>query len=86
LWYTAGCVALVLAAAAGFTFLVVRGRWPLRLSRLRPSSRRQRLRVVHTPPSSAVEPHFCANCGAEHHPAEKFCPNCGKKISVGASA
>jgi hypothetical protein len=78
LWYTAGGVALVLAAAAGFTFLVLRRR--------RPSARRQRLRVVRAPTSSAVEPHFCANCGAEHHPAEKFCPNCGKKISVGASA
>lgn len=26
------------------------------------------------------EPHFCAHCGAEHHPAERFCPNCGQRI------
>jgi serine protease Do len=31
--------------------------------------------------SAAAEPHYCSNCGAEHHPAEKFCPNCGKEIS-----
>ncbi len=35
---------------------------------------------------AATEPHFCANCGAEHHPAEKFCPNCGKRIPLGESA
>lgn len=35
---------------------------------------------------SATEPHFCASCGAEHHAAEKFCPNCGKRILFGASA
>jgi serine protease Do len=86
LWYIVGGVAVVLAAAAGFTFLVVRRRWPLRLFDLRSFARRHRLSVVRTPPSSAAEPHFCVNCGAEHHPAEKFCPNCGKKISVGASA
>ncbi|OBH22677.1 trypsin [Mycobacterium sp. E342] len=34
-------------------------------------------------PSTAAEPHFCAGCGAEHHPAERFCPNCGKQISAG---
>ena len=34
----------------------------------------------------ATEPHFCASCGAEHHAAERFCPNCGKRISLGASA
>lgn len=37
-------------------------------------------------PVKADEPHFCANCGAQHHRDEKFCPNCGKKISLGASA
>jgi serine protease Do len=31
-------------------------------------------------------PHYCSSCGAEHHPAEKFCPNCGKQISFGESA
>ncbi len=33
-----------------------------------------------------AEPHFCAGCGAEHHPAEKFCPNCGKQIVGNESA
>ncbi|ETW24723.1 hypothetical protein MGAST_06840, partial [Mycobacterium gastri 'Wayne'] len=37
-------------------------------------------------PAPSSEPHFCANCGAAHHPAEKFCPNCGKKIPAGESA
>jgi predicted RNA-binding Zn-ribbon protein involved in translation (DUF1610 family) len=35
---------------------------------------------------AAIEPHYCANCGAEHHPAEKFCPNCGKHIALGEPA
>ncbi|OBI69310.1 trypsin-like peptidase domain-containing protein [Mycobacterium sp. E796] len=85
-WYIVSSVVLVLAASAGFTFLVVRRRWPVRLFDRRSLSRRRRLSVVGTPPPSSAEPHFCANCGAEHHPAERFCPNCGKKISVGASA
>ncbi len=41
--------------------------------------------LVPAQQSTAAEPHFCANCGGEHHPAEKFCPNCGKQISVGES-
>jgi predicted RNA-binding Zn-ribbon protein involved in translation (DUF1610 family) len=41
--------------------------------------------LVPAQQSTATEPHFCANCGAEHHPAEKFCPNCGKQISHGES-
>lgn len=36
--------------------------------------------------STATEPHFRSSCGAEHHPAEKFCPNCGKPIHFGAFA
>jgi len=36
-------------------------------------------------PLATTEPHFCASCGAEHHPTEKFCPNCGKQISAGES-
>jgi serine protease Do len=39
--------------------------------------------VAVAQPSTATEPHFCAGCGAEHHPAERFCPNCGKQISAG---
>jgi zinc-ribbon domain len=36
--------------------------------------------------SAAGEPHFCAHCGAEHHPTEHFCPNCGKHIELPAAA
>ncbi|WP_094360094.1 trypsin-like peptidase domain-containing protein [Mycobacterium marinum] len=35
---------------------------------------------------TAGEPHFCANCGAQHHHTEKFCPNCGEPIVIDASA
>lgn len=40
----------------------------------------QSLRLIPTQPN-ANEPHFCAHCGAEHHPAERFCPNCGQRIN-----
>jgi serine protease Do len=42
--------------------------------------------VVGAQQLTATEPHYCANCGAEHHPAERFCPNCGKHIAIGESA
>jgi serine protease Do len=42
--------------------------------------------IAAIPPHHSTEPHFCANCGAQHHPAEKFCPNCGKHISLLDSA
>ncbi len=43
--------------------------------------------VVPAPKSTAaVEPHYCSSCGAEHHPAETFCPNCGKRIAPGQSS
>lgn len=39
----------------------------------------QSLRLI--PNQSGVnEPHFCAHCGVEHHPAERFCPNCGQRV------
>jgi hypothetical protein len=41
----------------------------------------QPLRLIPRQQSAANEPHFCASCGAEHHPAERFCPNCGKQIN-----
>jgi serine protease Do len=46
----------------------------------------QPLGVVPARQLTATEPHFCASCGAEHHPAERFCPNCGKQISFGKLA
>ncbi|MGO9386260.1 MAG: trypsin-like peptidase domain-containing protein [Mycobacterium sp.] len=42
--------------------------------------------AVATQQLTATEPHFCSSCGAEHHHAERFCPNCGKKITLGESA
>jgi hypothetical protein len=44
------------------------------------SSGAQPLRLIPRQQPADDEPHFCANCGAEHHPAELFCPNCGKQI------
>ena len=37
-------------------------------------------------PPAAAEPHYCASCGAAHHPDEIFCPACGKRIASGDSA
>jgi predicted RNA-binding Zn-ribbon protein involved in translation (DUF1610 family) len=45
----------------------------------------QALRLISRQQSAANEPHFCANCGAEHHPAERFCPSCGKQIELSKS-
>ncbi len=103
MWYVVGGVALVLAAAAGLTFMVVRGRWhlyaPVKVSgvQLVPTASANGKRagapagvkkgaarligVVPAPKPAAGEPHYCPSCGAEHHPAETFCPNCGKRIA-----
>lgn len=37
-------------------------------------------------PETPAGPHFCSGCGAQHHPDEKFCPSCGKRIVPGESA
>lgn len=41
----------------------------------------QSLRLIPGQQAYGDEPHFCAHCGAEHHPAEQFCPNCGQQIN-----
>ncbi len=46
----------------------------------------QLIGVVPTHEPATAEAHFCSSCGAEHHPAEKFCPNCGKQILSNESA
>jgi hypothetical protein len=46
----------------------------------------QPLRLIPSQQSAANEPHCCANCGAEHHPAERFCPSCGKQIKRSGAA
>lgn len=107
LWYTVGGVVVVLAVAAGLTFLVVKKRWHLYVAAKAPglrlvsgkppgTGRRVPARagikigaarlIGVTPTRAPAEPHFCSGCGAEHHPAEKFCPNCGKEIVGDESA
>ena len=88
-----GWRSLVLAAGGGLTFMVLRSRrqrlaWASSWTRARceaapEETRHRKLRLA---PLTATEPHYCANCGAEHHPAEKFCPNCGKQVWFGESA
>jgi serine protease Do len=46
----------------------------------------QALRLIPSQQLAADEPHFCANCGVEHHPAERFCPNCGNQITRSGAA
>lgn len=50
--------------------------------RARASLKKGAARLIGVVPAkeTAVEPHFCSSCGAEHHPDEKFCPSCGKQI------
>ncbi len=92
LWYIAGGVALVLVAGGGLTFMVVRSRWPLLSLGVVPGPVSLRAAPEETgtaapaPPSTATEPHYCSSCGAEHHPDERFCPNCGKQVWFGESA
>jgi predicted RNA-binding Zn-ribbon protein involved in translation (DUF1610 family) len=50
------------------------------------SSGVQSLRLLPSEQSDANQPHFCSHCGAEHHPAERFCPNCGQRITLSKSA
>jgi serine protease Do len=81
---------LVLAVAGWMTFTVLRSR----RQRLAPEQQEtgqeagmvKPIRIVPAHQSTPSEPHYCANCGAAHHHAEKFCPNCGKKVSIGESA
>ncbi|WP_156688364.1 trypsin-like peptidase domain-containing protein [Mycobacterium sp. Marseille-P9652] len=41
-----------------------------------------RLIGVAPAPKPVTPPHYCSACGAEHQPAESFCPNCGKRIAA----
>jgi serine protease Do len=102
MWYIVSGVVLVLAVGGGVTFMVLRSRRlrlaPAGVPAFEPvpdgpppvegaTNKPVRLQAVDSAKhSTGTEPHFCASCGAEHHPAEKFCPNCGKPISVGESA
>ncbi|WP_231983699.1 trypsin-like peptidase domain-containing protein [Mycobacterium sp. E2733] len=75
LWYIVVSVLSVLCLGAGLTYLGLR----LRL-RVTAAPAVQPLRLMPKHELRAGEPHFCAHCGAEHHPSEQFCPNCGKHI------
>lgn len=77
LWYIVISVGSVIGVGAALTFLGLK-----RHRRIHPAPDVQPLRLMPTPESGAAEPHFCAHCGAEHHPAERFCPNCGKRINL----
>lgn len=80
LWYIAGGIVLVLAVAAGLTLMV------LRSGRPDEPPKASGLQLVPAVPAAEAtpEPHYCSGCGAQHHHAEKFCPNCGKQIVPGA--
>jgi serine protease Do len=77
---------LALAVAGWMTFSVLRSR----RQRVAVGEEETRvvkpIRIVPAQQLTPAEPHYCANCGAEHHHAEKFCPNCGKRVSVDESA
>ena len=87
---------LVLVVAGWMTFTVLRSRRrrPAEAEPVAPEEQGvhaetgtvKPIRIVRAQQLTPSEPHYCANCGAEHHHAEKFCPNCGKKIAVGESA
>ncbi|OCB28480.1 trypsin [Mycobacterium malmoense] len=81
LWYIVISVASVLGLSAALTFLGLRMQRPGH-----PAPEAQPLRLMPRHEAAAEEPHFCAHCGAEHHPAERFCPNCGKHIELPAPA
>ena len=77
---------LVLAVGGWMTFTVLRSRRQGVAAGEEETSQVKPIRIVPAQQLTPSEPHYCANCGVEHHHAEKFCPNCGKKISVGESA
>ncbi len=77
---------LVLAVAGWMTFTVLRSRRQRLAPEEQETGMAKPIRLVPAQQSTPSEPHYCANCGAEHHHAEKFCPNCGKKVSVDESA
>lgn len=72
LWYIIISVVSVIGIGAALTFVGLKVR--------RPAPDVQPLRLMPKQEWGAEEPHFCAHCGAAHHPTELFCPNCGKHI------
>ena len=81
LWYIVISVVSVIGLGAGLTYLGLKTARPPH-----PAPDVQPLRLMPRHESGTDEPHFCAHCGAEHHPAERFCPNCGKHIDLPAAA
>jgi serine protease Do len=76
---------LVLAVGGWMTFTVLRSR-RRDVAAEEETSQVKPIRIVRAQQLTPSEPRYCANCGAEHHHAEKFCPNCGKKVSIDESA
>ncbi len=98
LWYLVGGALLVFAVVGWTVFTVLRSRRQ-RLAEAEPAVAEEQgapeveetgtvkpIRIVPAQQVTPSEPHYCANCGAQHHHAEKFCPNCGKKVCVVESA
>ena len=75
LWYVVISVVSVLGVSAGLTFIALRLHRPPPTSAATPP-----LRLMPSQPPATDQPHFCANCGAQHHPSERFCPDCGSRI------
>ncbi|QLL09994.1 trypsin-like peptidase domain-containing protein [Mycobacterium vicinigordonae] len=85
LWYGGGAVVVLLVVGAWVVTAKMRGRRRAEAVPGEPVVARP-LELVPVQRLSPGEPHFCANCGAQHHHSEKFCPNCGEKIVQGESA
>jgi serine protease Do len=77
---------LVLAVAGWMTFTVLRSRRQPGPAEVEETGHVKPIRIVPAQQLTPSEPHYCANCGTAHHHAEKFCPNCGKKVSAVESA
>lgn len=85
LWYIVSVSLLMLVAGGWAAYVVLRSRRQARAE----VEAAGFAPVSDGPPAVAdatTQPHFCANCGAEHHPAENFCPNCGKHILLSQSS
>ncbi|BBY22857.1 hypothetical protein MSTO_30620 [Mycobacterium stomatepiae] len=82
LWYIVSGSLMVLVVGGWVAFMVLKSRRQ-RLGAAEISGPLEPVSGVAVEPAYVeIEPHYCANCGAEHHPAEKFCPNCGKHIAL----
>lgn len=82
-WYMLISVVTVLGVGAGLSLMVLKRQ---RGADTADDAGAQSLRLISRQQAPSDEPHFCAHCGAEHHPSERFCPNCGQQIIRAESA